>query len=62
MFNDVGNDQWQVEFYRNNSQGITGKGDSQRVFATVLNAISKFIKKNNYEKIIKLFNENNLHT
>ena len=46
MFNDVGNDQWQVEFYRNNSQGITGKGDSQRVFATVLNAISKFIKKN----------------
>ena len=46
MFNDVGNDQWLVEFYRNNSQGITGKGDSQRVFATVLNAISKFIKKN----------------
>lgn len=36
---------WSVEFYRNNSQEVTGEGDQQRVFATVLSAIQKFIKK-----------------
>ena len=35
----------QVEFYRNNSQEVTGEGDAQRIFATVLNAIQKYIKK-----------------
>jgi hypothetical protein len=45
MFNHEGNDEWQVEFYRNNSQEVTGKGDAQRIFATVLNAIQKFITK-----------------
>jgi hypothetical protein len=46
MFNNNGNDEWQVEFYRNNSQEVTGEGDAQRIFATVLNAIQKFITKN----------------
>ena len=36
---------WSVEFYRNNSQEVTGEGDQQRVFATVLSAIQTFIKK-----------------
>jgi hypothetical protein len=36
---------WNVEFFRNNSQEVTGEGDAQRVFATVLSAIQKFIKK-----------------
>lgn len=45
MFNNEGDDEWQVEFYRNNSQEVTGEGDAQRIFATVLNAIKKFIKK-----------------
>ena len=45
MFNNEGGDEWQVEFYRNNSQEVTGEGDAQRIFATVLNAIQKFIKK-----------------
>jgi hypothetical protein len=45
MFNNEGDDEWQVEFYRNNSQEVTGEGDAQRIFATVLNAIQKFIKK-----------------
>ena len=45
MFNNEGNDEWQVEFYRNNSQEVTGEGDAQRIFATVLNAIQKFITK-----------------
>jgi hypothetical protein len=45
MFNHEGNDEWQVEFYRNNSQEVTGEGDAQRIFATVLNAIQKFITK-----------------
>jgi hypothetical protein len=45
MFNKEGGNEWQVEFYRNNSQEVTGEGDAQRIFATVLNAIQKFIKK-----------------
>ena len=47
MFNNEGDDEYQVEFYRNNSQEVTGEGDAQRVFATVLNAIQKFVKKHN---------------
>jgi hypothetical protein len=47
MFNNEGDDEWQIEFYRNNSQEVTGEGDAQRIFATVLNAIQKFIKKHN---------------
>jgi hypothetical protein len=45
MFNHEGDDEWGVEFYRNNSQEVTGEGDAQRIFATVLNAIQKFVKK-----------------
>jgi len=45
MFNNEGGGEYQVEFYRNNSQEVTGEGDAQRIFATVLNAIQKFIKK-----------------
>ena len=32
-----------VEFYRNNSQEVTGEGDAQKVFATVLSAIQQFV-------------------
>ena len=35
----------QVEFYRNNSQEVTGEGDAMRVFATVLTAIQQYLKK-----------------
>jgi hypothetical protein len=45
MFNQDGGDEWRVEFHRNNSQEVTGEGDSQRVFATVLKAIQQFIQK-----------------
>jgi hypothetical protein len=45
MFNHEGDNEWQVEFYRDNSQEVTGQGDSQRIFATVLAAIQKFVKK-----------------
>ena len=50
MFNkgvskDSKEEAWSVEFYRNNSQEVTGEGDSQRVFATVLSAMQMFIKK-----------------
>lgn len=43
---------WSVEFFRNNSQEVTGEGDAQRVFATVLSAIQKFIKKYKPNRII----------
>ena len=44
MFNNKGDDEWQVEFWRGPSQEVTGEGDAQRIFATVLNNIQKFIK------------------
>lgn len=43
---------WSVEFFRNNSQEVTGEGDAQRVFATVLGAIQTFIKKYKPNRII----------
>lgn len=42
--NDDGEEAVQVEFYRNNSQEVTGEGDAQRIFATVLSAIQQYIK------------------
>jgi hypothetical protein len=49
MFNqqqdDDGDEIIQVEFYRNNSQEVTGEGDAMRVFATVLTAIQQYLKK-----------------
>ena len=44
MFNNEGDDEYQIEFHRNNSQAVTGEGDAQRVFATVLSAIQQFLK------------------
>jgi len=43
---------WSVEFFRNYSQEVTGEGDAQRVFATVLSAIQKFIKKYKPNRVI----------
>ena len=52
MFNDEGDEEWQVEFYRSNSQELTGEGDAQRVFATVLTAIQQFIQKEHPWRIV----------
>jgi len=57
MFNkgvskDSKEEAWSVEFYRNNSQEVTGEGDAQRVFATVLSAIQTFIKKYKPNRVI----------
>ena len=55
MFNqdldDEGEGIYSVEFWRGNSQEVTGAGDSQRVFATVLAAIAEFIKKRKPEQL-----------
>jgi hypothetical protein len=51
-YNQDKEEAWNVEFFRNNSQEVTGEGDQQRVFATVLSAIQKFIKKYKPNKII----------
>ena len=50
MFNKTnsartGQEAWSVQFFRNNSQEVTGEGDAPRVFATVLGAIQTFIEK-----------------
>jgi hypothetical protein len=51
-YNQDKEEAWNVEFYRNNSQEVTGEGDAQRVFATVLSAIQKFIKKYKPNRVI----------
>jgi len=52
MFSDFGDGEWHVEFWRGASQGVTGLGDAQRIFATVLSAIQQFIKKRHPETIV----------
>ena len=51
MFNREEDGEYQIEFHRNHSQDITGEGDAQRVFATVLGAIQQFIKKQHPERV-----------
>lgn len=51
-YNQDKEEAWSVEFWRNNSQEVTGEGDAQRVFATVLGAIQTFIKKYKPNRII----------
>ena len=46
-----GDEEWTVEFWRSNSQDVTGEGDQQRIFATVLSAIQQFINDVNPERI-----------
>ena len=36
---------WTVDFRRNGSMAATGEGDSQKIFATVLDIVKKFVKK-----------------
>ena len=43
--NKDGSVAWGLEFWRNDSQDITGEGDEFRVFATVLQAVSEFVAK-----------------
>jgi hypothetical protein len=50
--NEEGEEAWSVEFYRNDSQEVTGEGDAHRIFATVLSAIQTFIKKYKPKRVI----------
>ena len=50
-YDEEGEEVIQVEFHRNNSQEVTGDGDSQRVFATVLAAIQQYIKAHNPKRL-----------
>jgi len=45
LFMDQGDNSWMVEFERDENMEITGEGDAQRVFATVLTAMQQFIAK-----------------
>jgi hypothetical protein len=45
LFMSQGNNQWMVEFERDENMEITGEGDAPRVFATVLTAMRQFIAK-----------------
>ena len=46
-----GDEEWAVEFWRNNSQEVTGEGDAYRIFATVMEAIKEFISTEDPERI-----------
>jgi GNAT superfamily N-acetyltransferase len=50
-FNHEGDNEWHVAFERGHSQDITGEGDAQRIFATVLTSIQKFIKKHKPQQL-----------
>ena len=50
-FNHEDEDTWHVAFDRGHSQEVTGEGDAQRIFATVLHSINQFIKKQQPEKL-----------
>ena len=50
-FNHEGDNVWQVAFDRGHSQEVTGEGDAQRIFATVLTSIQQFIGKEHPEKL-----------
>ena len=50
-FNHEGDNEWHVAFERGHSQDITGEGDAQRIFATVLATIQKFIKKHKPQQL-----------
>lgn len=43
LFMSQGDNQWMVEFERDENMEITGEGDAPRVFATVLTAMRQFI-------------------
>ena len=45
MFNQEDDDNYTIEFWRDYTQRASGEGDSQRIFATVLSAIQKFLSK-----------------
>jgi hypothetical protein len=50
-FNREGDDGWHVAFDRGHSQEITGEGDAQRIFATVLTSIQQFILKEDPDRL-----------
>jgi pyrimidine deaminase RibD-like protein len=51
-FGHEGDDQWHVTFDRNFKFDVTGEGDQQRVFATVLAGVKDFVQKRQPQKII----------
>lgn len=42
---------WGVDFSRNGSQLVTGEGDAMRIFATVIEVIKDFVKKEKPQKL-----------
>ena len=50
-YDEEGEEVVQIEFWRNNSLEVTGDGDAQRIFATVLAAIQQYIKAHNPKRL-----------
>jgi pyrimidine deaminase RibD-like protein/GNAT superfamily N-acetyltransferase len=51
-FNRQGTSEWHVKFDRNYSMRVTGEGNQQRVFATVIAAMKEFVKKRKPQKVV----------
>jgi hypothetical protein len=53
---------WEVDFYRGGSTALTGGGDAGRVFASVMDAMRRFIKEYSPQSITFTAAKSELHT
>ena len=51
VFIDMGHNKYTVGFSRSQSMGVTGEGDAQRIFSTVLNSVLQFVKKQKPQRL-----------
>jgi hypothetical protein len=51
FFPTLSDGDWDVNFYRGGSTALTGEGDAPRVFASVLDAVKRFIKEHSPETL-----------
>jgi len=51
-YDEEGNEEWHVDFWRSSSIGVTGEGDAFRIFATVMAAMQDFIKREKPRRIV----------
>jgi hypothetical protein len=51
VFYNMGDNKYTVEFVRSHSMGVTGGGDAQRIFSTILNSVLQFVKKQKPQRL-----------
>jgi hypothetical protein len=51
FFPTLSDGDWDVNFYRGGSTALTGEGDAPRIFASVIDAVKRFIKEHSPETL-----------